>query len=170
VADAEIIRAYHGNTARSVRDCPLSGAGKKLAGGLVSFYDESSVALTAPGRGVGLCSIQIAEFLMKNLSGLMKQAQQMQEKMQEMQSRLEGLEVQGEAGAGLVTVTMNGKGDLRQVRIDPKVIDPADAEMLQDLIVAAHANARQKVEAAATAEMQKVTGGMQLPPGMKLPF
>jgi nucleoid-associated protein EbfC len=107
---------------------------------------------------------------MKNLSGLMKQAQQMQEKMQEMQSRLEGMEVHGEAGAGLVTVTMNGKGDLRQVSIDPKVIDPGDAEMLQDLIVAAHANARQKVEAAAAAEMQKVAGGMQLPPGMKLPF
>ena len=107
---------------------------------------------------------------MKNLSGLMKQAQQMQEKMQEMQSRLESMEVQGEAGAGLVTVTMNGKGDLRQVRIDPKVIDPSDAEMLQDLIVAAHANARQKVETVAAAEMQKVTGGMQLPPGMKLPF
>jgi DNA-binding YbaB/EbfC family protein len=107
---------------------------------------------------------------MKNLSGLMKQAQQMQEKMQEMQSRLESMEVQGEAGAGLVTVTMNGKGDLRQVKIDPKVIDPGDAEMLQDLIVAAHANARQKVDAATAAEMQKVTGGMQLPPGMKLPF
>jgi DNA-binding YbaB/EbfC family protein len=107
---------------------------------------------------------------MKNLSGLMKQAQQMQEKMQEMQSRLESMEVQGEAGAGLVIVTMNGKGDLRQVRIDPKVIDPNDAEMLQDLIVAAHTNARQKVETAAAAEMQKVTGGMQLPPGMKLPF
>ncbi len=107
---------------------------------------------------------------MKNLSGLMKQAQQMQEKMQELQSRLEGMEVHGEAGAGLVSVTMNGKGDLRQVRIDPKVIDPGDAEMLQDLIVAAHANARQKVEAAAAAEMQKVAGGMQLPPGMKLPF
>jgi DNA-binding YbaB/EbfC family protein len=107
---------------------------------------------------------------MKNLSGLMKQAQQMQEKMQEMQSRLESMEVHGEAGAGLVSVTMNGKGDLRQVRIDPKVIDPADAEMLQDLIVAAHANARKKVEEAAAAEMQKVAGGMQLPPGMKLPF
>ena len=107
---------------------------------------------------------------MKNLSGLMKQAQQMQEKMQEMQSRLESMEVQGEAGAGLVTVTMNGKGDLRQVKIDPKVIDPGDAEMLQDLIVAAHASARQKLEAAASAEMQKVTGGLQLPPGMKLPF
>ena len=107
---------------------------------------------------------------MKNLSGLMKQAQQMQSKMQEMQSRLEGMEVEGEAGAGLVKVTLNGKGDMRRMKIDPKVIDPADAEMLEDLIVAAHANARQKVEEAAAAEMQKVTGGLQLPPGMKLPF
>ena len=106
---------------------------------------------------------------MKNLSGLMKQAQQMQEKMQEMQSRLESMEVQGEAGAGMVTVTMMARATCGG-QIDPKVIDPSDAEMLQDLIVAAHANARQKVETAAAAEMQKVTGGMQLPPGMKLPF
>ncbi len=107
---------------------------------------------------------------MKNLSGLMKQAQQMQAKMQEMQSKLEGMEVEAEAGAGLVKVTLNGKGDLRRIKIDPKVIDPADAEMLEDLIVAAHASARQKMEAMAAAEMQKVAGGMQLPPGMKLPF
>ena len=107
---------------------------------------------------------------MKNLTGLMKQAQQMQTKMAEMQAKLESLEVQGEAGAGLVTVTLNGKGDLKRVKIDPKVVDPADAEMLEDLIVAAHANARQKVEATAAEEMQKVTGGLQLPPGMKLPF
>jgi nucleoid-associated protein EbfC len=107
---------------------------------------------------------------MKNLSGLMKQAQQMQAKMQEMQSKLEGMEIEGEAGAGLVKVTLNGKGDLRRIKIDPKVVDPADAEMLEDLIVAAHGNAKQKIEAAAAEEMQKVTGGMQLPPGMKLPF
>jgi DNA-binding YbaB/EbfC family protein len=107
---------------------------------------------------------------MKNLSGLMKQAQQMQTKMQEMQSKLEGMEIEGEAGAGLVSVMLNGKGDLRRIKIDPKVIDPADAEMLEDLIVAAHANAKQKLEAATAEEMQKVTGGLQLPPGMKLPF
>jgi DNA-binding YbaB/EbfC family protein len=107
---------------------------------------------------------------MKNLSGLMKQAQQMQAKMQEMQSKLEGMEIDGEAGAGLVKVTLNGKGDLRRIKIDPKVIDPADSEILEDLIVAAHTSARQKLEAAAAAEMQKVTGGLQLPPGMKLPF
>jgi nucleoid-associated protein EbfC len=94
----------------------------------------------------------------------------MQAKMQEMQSKLESMEIQGEAGAGLVTVTLNGKGDLRHIKIDPKVIDPSDGEMLEDLIVAAHASARQKLEAAAAEEMQKVTGGMQLPPGMKLPF
>jgi nucleoid-associated protein EbfC len=107
---------------------------------------------------------------MKNLSGLMKQAQQMQEKMQEMQSKLESLDIEGVAGAGLVTMTVNGKGDLRRIKIDPKIIDPADAEMLEDLIVAAHTDAKRKIETAAAEEMQKVTGGLQLPPGMKLPF
>ena len=107
---------------------------------------------------------------MKNLSGLMKKAQQMQAKMAEMQAKLEAMEITGEAGAGLVIVTLSGKGDLRRIKLDPKVIDPADAEMLEDLIVAAHANARQKLEAATAAEMQNVTGGLQLPPGMKLPF
>jgi len=106
---------------------------------------------------------------MKNLAGLMKQAQQMQSKMEEMKAKLQAMEIDGEAGAGLVKLTLNGKGDLKRISIDPKVIDPADAEMLEDLIVAAHASARQKLEAAAAAEMQKVTGGMQLPPGMKLP-
>jgi nucleoid-associated protein EbfC len=107
---------------------------------------------------------------MKNLSGLMKQAQQMQAKMQEMQSKLEAMEVEGSSGAGLVAVTLNGRGDLRRVRIDPKLADPDDMEMLQDLIVAAHADAKQKIEQMAADEMQKMTGGLNLPPGMKLPF
>ena len=107
---------------------------------------------------------------MKNLAGLMKQAQQMQEKMQEMQSKLENIDVEGVAGAGLVAVTLNGKGDLRRVKIDPKLADPADVEMLEDLIVAAHRDAKIKLEAVTQEEMQKVTGGLQLPPGMKLPF
>jgi DNA-binding YbaB/EbfC family protein len=107
---------------------------------------------------------------MKNLAGLMKQATQMQSKMQEMQARLEAMEMVGEAGAGLVKVTLSGKGDMRGIKIDPKMIDPADAEMLEDLIVAAHRDARGKVEEMMASEMQKVTGGMQLPPGMKLPF
>jgi DNA-binding YbaB/EbfC family protein len=107
---------------------------------------------------------------MKNLAGMMKQAQQMQSKMQEMQTKLESMEVTGEAGAGLVKVTLNGKSDMRRIKIDPKIVDPSDTEMLEDLIMAATRDAKAKVEAAAAEEMQKVTGGMQLPPGMKLPF
>lgn len=112
---------------------------------------------------------------MKNLAGLMKQAGQMQQKMQEMQQRLEALTLEGSAGAGMVTVTLNGRGDMRAVRIDPKLADPAETEMLQDLVVAAHADARRKLEALAAEEMQKVTGGLSLPggalpPGFKLPF
>lgn len=107
---------------------------------------------------------------MKNLAGLMKQAQQMQEKMQELQARLESMELEGESGAGLVKVTLNGKSELRAVKIDPKLIDPNDPEMLEDLIVAAHRDAKAKIEAASQEEMQKISGGLQLPPGMKLPF
>jgi DNA-binding YbaB/EbfC family protein len=107
---------------------------------------------------------------MKNLAGLMKQAGEMQKKMEAMQATLEAAILEGSAGAGMVTVTMTGKGDLRGVRIDPKLLDPEEVEMLQDLIVAAHADARRKVEAASAAEMQKVTGGLPLPGGMKLPF
>lgn len=107
---------------------------------------------------------------MKNLAGLMRQAQQMQSKMQEMQDALQTLEMTGEAGAGLVRVTLNGKNELRSIKIDPKMVDPAETEMLEDLILAAHRDARAKIETASAAEMQKVTGGLQLPPGMKLPF
>lgn len=107
---------------------------------------------------------------MKNLAGLMKQASQMQQKMQEMQAALEQAEVEGQAGAGMVSIVLSGKGDLKRMRIDPKLADPAEMEMLQDLIVAAHADARRKVEAVAAEEMAKVTGGLPLPPGMKLPF
>ncbi|HTR17611.1 MAG TPA: YbaB/EbfC family nucleoid-associated protein [Acetobacteraceae bacterium] len=107
---------------------------------------------------------------MKNLAGLMKQASQMQAKMQEMQAKLEILELEGVAGAGMVTVVLTGKGDLKSIRIDPKLADPAEMEMLEDLVVAAHADAKRKLEAKAAEEMQKVTGGLQLPGGMKLPF
>jgi nucleoid-associated protein EbfC len=107
---------------------------------------------------------------MKNLAGLMKQATQMQSKMEEMQARLESMEVDGESGAGMVRVTLNGKGDMRRVKIDPKIVDPNDAEMLEDLILAAHRDARQKADAMSKVEMQKLTGGLNLPPGMKLPF
>jgi len=107
---------------------------------------------------------------MKNLAGLMKQASQMQKKMEDMQAALEAMTIEGVAGAGMVAVGITGKGDLRSVRIDPKLADPAEMEMLQDLIVAAYADARRKMEAVAADEMQKVTGGLNLPPGLKLPF
>jgi DNA-binding YbaB/EbfC family protein len=107
---------------------------------------------------------------MKNLAGLMKQAQQMQSKMEEMQARLQSMELVGEAGAGMVRVTLNGKGDLRGIKIDPKIIDPADAEVLEDLILAAHRDAKAKIESTMASEMQQVTGGLNLPPGFKLPF
>ncbi|MCQ8241143.1 YbaB/EbfC family nucleoid-associated protein [Acetobacteraceae bacterium KSS12] len=107
---------------------------------------------------------------MKNLAGLMKQASQMQAKMEEMQGRLEQLEVQGVAGAGMVSVTLTGKGVLKAITVDPKLADPDEMEMLQDLIVAAHADARRHLDERTAAEMQNVTGGLNLPPGLKLPF
>jgi DNA-binding YbaB/EbfC family protein len=107
---------------------------------------------------------------MKNIAGLMKQASQMQKKMEDMQASLEAMTVEGSAGAGMIVVTMSGKGELRSVKIDPKLADPAEMEMLQDLLVAAHADAKRKIEAVAAEEMAKVTGGLNLPPGLKLPF
>ncbi len=107
---------------------------------------------------------------MKNLAGLMKQASQMQAKMAEMQAKLEALELEGVAGAGMVTVTMNGKSELKRVKIDPKLLDPAEGETVEDLLLAAHADAKRKIEAAAAEEMKGVTGGLELPGGMKLPF
>ena len=107
---------------------------------------------------------------MKNLAGLMKQASQMQSKMAELQTRLESMEIQGMSGAGMVHVTLSGKGDLKRVKLDAKLLHPEEAEILEDLLVTAHADARRKLEAETAAEMEKVTGGIQLPGGMKLPF
>jgi nucleoid-associated protein EbfC len=107
---------------------------------------------------------------MKNLGQLMKQAQQMQQKMAEMQAELESVEMTGIAGGGMVQLTLNGKGDLKRLKIDKNVVDPAETEVLEDLIVAAFNDARSKVNAHAEAEMQKLTGGLALPGGMKLPF
>ena len=107
---------------------------------------------------------------MKNIAGLMKQASQMQARMAEMQAKVEAMEVTGESGAGMVKLTLAGKGDMRRVQIDPKLIDPAEAEMLEDLLVSAHADAKRKLDALMAEEMSKVTGGMELPAGLKLPF
>ncbi len=107
---------------------------------------------------------------MKNIGQIMKQAQQMQTKMAELQEQLAGLEVSGAAGGGLVQVTMSGKGELRSIKIDPSLANPDDIEVLEDLIMAAANDAKSKVEARVQEEMQKLTGGLQLPPGMQLPF
>ncbi len=107
---------------------------------------------------------------MKNLGQLMKQAQQMQEKMAEMQAQLEAVEMTGVAGGGMVQVTVNGKGDVKKLQIDKAVVDPAEVEVLEDLLVAAFNDARQKVHAHAEGEMHKLTGGLNLPGGLKLPF
>ncbi|WP_298283969.1 YbaB/EbfC family nucleoid-associated protein [Acidocella sp.] len=107
---------------------------------------------------------------MKNLAGMMKQAQQMQQKMAEMQARLETAEIEGASGAGLVRVVITGKGALKSVKMDPKLIDPNEAEMLEDLILAAHADAKTKLDALMDSETRNAMGGISLPPGMKLPF
>jgi DNA-binding YbaB/EbfC family protein len=107
---------------------------------------------------------------MKNLGQMMKQAQQMQEKMAEMQEQLAQAEVTGTAGGGMVQVTMNGKGEIKAVKIDPSLVDPKDVEVIEDLVVAAAADAKGKVEAHVQEKMQEITGGLNLPPGMQLPF
>lgn len=107
---------------------------------------------------------------MKNLGNMLKQAQQMQTRMAEMQAKLEATEVEGQAGAGMVKVKLTGKGELRRIAIDPSLMTAEDREVLEDLIIAAHGDAKQKVEAMMAEEMQKATAGMNLPAGLKLPF
>ena len=110
---------------------------------------------------------------MKNLGNMLKQAQQMQAKMAEMQAKLEAMEVEGASGAGMVKVTLSGKGDLHRVGIDPSLMAADEREVLEDLLVAAHADAKQKVEAMMAEEMQKATAGLNIPGGLgglKLPF
>jgi DNA-binding YbaB/EbfC family protein len=105
---------------------------------------------------------------MKDLMGMMKQAQQLQERMQKMQDELAATEIEGQSGAGLVKVTLNGKGDMRSLKIDPSLMKPDEREILEDLIVAASQDAKSKVEAAMQAKMQEMAGGLALPPGLKL--
>jgi DNA-binding YbaB/EbfC family protein len=100
----------------------------------------------------------------------MKQAQEMQSKMSEMQENLVNVEITGESAAGMVSVTLNGKGGMIRLKVDPSLINPSDAEVLEDLILAAHNDARSKVDARMQEETSKMMGGIELPPGMKLPF
>jgi nucleoid-associated protein EbfC len=105
---------------------------------------------------------------MKDLMGIMKQVQGMQARMQAVQEELGALEVEGKSGAGLVSIVMSGKGEVKRVKIDPSLMKPEEVEILEDLIVAASADAKSKVEARMQEKMAEVTGGLPLPPGMKL--
>jgi nucleoid-associated protein EbfC len=105
---------------------------------------------------------------MKDLMGMMKQVKDMQDRMQRLQDELGVLEITGSSGGGLVSVTLTGKGDMKSVKIDPSLLKPDDAEIIEDLIVAATADAKGKVEARLQEKMSEVTGGLPLPPGMKL--
>lgn len=105
---------------------------------------------------------------MADFLGLMKQAAELKSKMEAVQAELDQIEVEGTSGGGLVTVKLSGKGEMRGVKIDASLIKPPDKEIVEDLIVAAHADARRKAETLLQEKMKSVTGGLPLPPGLKL--
>ncbi len=105
---------------------------------------------------------------MADFLGMMKQAAQLQSKMQEMQAELDQIEVEGTAGGGMVTVRMTAKSELKGVKVDDSLMKPEEKEILEDLLVAAHADARRKAEALLQDKMKTLTGGLPLPPGLKL--
>jgi DNA-binding YbaB/EbfC family protein len=108
---------------------------------------------------------------LKDLSEIMRQAQQMQQRLQEAQEKMEQITAEGTAGAGLVRVTLRGKGELVSLSIDPTIINPGDREIIEDLVKAAHADARRKLDEAMTDAMKEATGGLGgMLPGFKLPF
>jgi nucleoid-associated protein EbfC len=105
---------------------------------------------------------------MADFLGLMKQAAELKSKMEAMQAELDQVEVEGMSGGGLVIVRLSGKGEMKGVKIDPSLMKPQEKEIVEDLIVAAHADARRKVEALLQEKMKNVAGGLPLPPGLKL--
>ncbi len=105
---------------------------------------------------------------MPNFTDLMKQAAELKSKMEAMQAELARLEIEGSAGGGLVAVTLSGKGDMRNTRIDDSLLKPDQKEIVEDLLVAAHADAKRKLEMTLADKMQALTGGLPLPPGLKL--
>jgi len=105
---------------------------------------------------------------MKSFSNMMKQAQELQGRMADLQAEMERAQIEGRSGGGLVVVTLNGKGEMTGVTIDPSLLKPDDAEIVEDLVVAAHTDAKAKVEQLLQEKMQSLTGGLPLPPGMKL--
>ena len=107
---------------------------------------------------------------MVNIGNMMKQAQQLQKKMAEAQEALSSIEVEGISGGGLVKVTATAKGEIKRIILDDSIMKPDEKEITEDLIVAAINDAKQKGEAATQEKMKDITGGLPLPPGMKLPF
>ena len=105
---------------------------------------------------------------MADFMGLMKQAAQLQSKMQALQGELDTIEVEGTAGGGMVTVKLTAKGDLKGAKIDDSLLKPSEKDIVEDLLVAAHADARRKAEAVMQDKMKALTGGLPLPPGMSL--
>ncbi len=106
---------------------------------------------------------------MADIMGLMKQAAQLQSKMQTLQAELDLIEVEGTAGGGLVTVKLTAKGELKGIKVDDSLMKPSEKEILEDLLVAAHADARRKAEGVMQEKMKSLTGGLPLPPGLNLP-
>lgn len=107
---------------------------------------------------------------MRDMMGLMKQAQEMQKKLADLQAQMEQTEVDGVAGGGMVRITLTAKGEMRGINIDPSLLVADEKEILEDLILAAHTDAKAKAERTMQEKMGQLTGGLQLPPGMKLPF
>lgn len=107
---------------------------------------------------------------MHDIMGMMKKAQEMQAKMQEIQEEIANLEITGSSGAGLVSITLNGQGNIKAIKIDPSLIKPEESEILEDLIMAAHNEAKAKIETAVAQKTQEMTAGLPIPPGFKLPF
>ncbi len=105
---------------------------------------------------------------MRDIMGMMKQAKEMQERIARMQEELAAMQLTGQSGGGLVTVTLNGKGDVTSVKIDPSLMKSDEKEIVEDLVVAAAKDAKTKVETAMQSKMADITGGLPLPPGLKL--
>ncbi|MCM2291744.1 YbaB/EbfC family nucleoid-associated protein [Allorhizobium sp. BGMRC 0089] len=107
---------------------------------------------------------------MRDIMGMMGKVKEMQAKMEKMQADIAALEIEGKSGGGLVTITMTGKGDMKGLKIDPSLFKEDEVEILEDLIVAAHKDAKDKVEAVTAEKTKEMTAGLPIPPGFKLPF